>query len=64
MKIPKYLRQFDNGDLVNYRYLDCEWQIHDVTLNHIGFTMTEEMARLICDSINLAYKISKVYGEK
>lgn len=69
MKIPEYLEPFCNGDLVDYRRCPSIhnpleiYQIHDKTLHHICYTATDWAARLIVDSINLAYKISKVHGE-
>jgi len=68
MNIPKHLVPFTDGDLVCYRQLhppgeDEHYEIVDRLDTNAGFARSLQTAKFIVDSINLAYKISKIHGE-
>lgn len=68
MKIPDWIIPMrDKERIVDYRDLGDKWQVHDGALHHIAFVdkspRGNEVAQLIVDAINQAYKISKVHGE-
>lgn len=64
-KIPKYLKPFENGDLVYiFENYDCEelldYIIQDSKGQQICRADSKECAELIAESINMFYKIRKV----